>query len=315
MNPTGLGTSNSIAVALHHSTFNIQPSTLSKTWALLEILRWTTGHLEEKGIPEPRLTAELLLAGTLELRRLDLYLQYERPLTDEEVAAFKARLLRRLRREPLQYIEGHASFRELTLRVDPRVLIPRPETEVLVGEVLRWAGGRDALTAVDIGTGSGAIALSLATEGRFVRVVATDVSDDALDVARENARSVGAQKVEFRHGPGLEPVTGEAFDVVVSNPPYIGLSEEAALEPEVREWEPRGALFAGADGLEVVERIVDGAPACLRSGGLLALEIGAAQAAAVAALVRATSAFDEPEVRRDLAGRERIVLARRAQER
>jgi release factor glutamine methyltransferase len=312
MYSTGLGTSNPIAVALHHPTFNIHNSPLSKVWTLLEILRTTAGHLEEKGIPEPRLTAELLLAGTLDLRRLDLYLQYERPLTDDEVAAFRARLRRRLRREPLQYIEGHASFRELTLRVDRRVLIPRPETEVLVGEVLRWAGGREQLAAVDVGTGSGAIALSLATEGPFVRVVATDLSEDALDVARENARIAGAANVEFRHGSGLDPVAGEVFDVVVSNPPYIGLSEASGLEPEVRDWEPHDALFGGADGLEVVERIVSAAPPCLRRGGLLALEIGATQAAAVCDLIRSTSAFEEPAVRSDLAGRERIVLAHRA---
>jgi release factor glutamine methyltransferase len=284
----------------------------SKTWALLDLLRWTTEYLKEKGIPEPRLTTELLLAGALGLRRLDLYLQYERPLRDEELAEFKRRLQRRVRREPLQYIEGRVSFRELTLLVDRRVLIPRPETEVLVGEVLAWASGGDGMTALDIGTGSGAIALSLALEGGFAAVVATDISRDALDVAGENlALAAPPVTVELREGAAYEPVAGERFDVIVSNPPYIGLVEEAGLEPEVREWEPRAALFAGGDGLDVIREIVGGAPQHLRTGGLLALEIGAGQAEAVARLVRATPGMGEPRVRRDLAGRDRIVLAER----
>lgn len=283
---------------------------MTKTWTLLELLRWTAGYLAQKSVPEPRLTAELLLAGVLGLRRLDLYLQYDRPLRADELAEFKARLRRRLRREPLQYIEGEAAFRELRLRVDARVLIPRPETEVLVDEVLRWAAGRGALEAVDIGTGSGAIALSLATEGRFVRVVATDVSTDALAVARENQRRTApGASVEFREGAGYAPLGDERFDVIVSNPPYIALGEAGSLAPEVREWEPAGALFAGETGLEVIRELVAGAPAHLRPGGLLALEIGAGQAAAVADLVRSVPGFAAPRIRRDLAGRERIVLA------
>lgn len=283
---------------------------MTKTWTLLELLRWTADYLAQKSVPEPRLTAELLLAGVLGLRRLDLYLQYDRPLRADELAEFKARLRRRLRREPLQYIEGEAAFRELRLRVDARVLIPRPETEVLVDEVLRWAAGRGALEAVDIGTGSGAIALSLATEGRFGRVVATDVSTDALAVARENRRRTApGASVEFREGAGYAPLGDERFDVIVSNPPYIALDEAGSLAPEVREWEPAGALFAGETGLEVIRELVAGAPAHLRPGGLLALEIGAGQAAAVADLVRSVPGFAAPRIRRDLAGRERIVLA------
>jgi release factor glutamine methyltransferase len=289
---------------IHH------PALQLKTWTLLELLRWTTGYLGEKGVPEPRLTAELLLAGALRLKRLDLYLQFERPLREEELAEFKARLRRRTRREPLQYIEGEASFRDLRLRVDRRVLIPRPETEVLVGEVLRWAQGRRDLRLLDVGTGSGAIALSLATEGPFAAVVATDVSLDALEVARENHRLVRpAVPVEFRAGSVYGPVAGERYDVIASNPPYIGSSEAAALEPEVREWEPVDALFAGHSGLDVIEALVAGAPAHLATGGLLALEIGAAQAGRVTEMVRAVRGFSEPRVRRDLAGRDRIVLA------
>jgi len=210
----------------------------------------------------------------------------------------------------LQYIEGEAHFRELRLRVDRRVLIPRPETEQLVQRVLDWAAGRPGLAAADVGTGSGAIALALATEGPFHRVVATDVEPGALDAARANhAAAAPEAPVEFRLGDGVEPLAGERFDALVSNPPYIGTGERASLDAEVRDWEPAAALFAGADGLDVVRRLVAGAPRVLAPGGLLALEIGEGQGAAVAALVRAAGAFGEPRVEKDLAGRDRIVLA------
>ena len=276
------------------------------------MIRWTAEYLGGKGFHNARLNAELLLAGELGLGRLDLYLQFDRPLAPDELAGFKARLRRRARREPLQYIDGTAPFRDLLLRVDPRVLIPRPETEVLVQEVLDWARGRDALAAVDVGTGSGAIALALATEGPFARVVATDVSDEALAAARENreAAAPGAP-VEFRAGDLLAPVRGDVFDVVVSNPPYVGEEERASLDPEVRDWEPAGALFAGPGGLDALRRLVADAPAVLRPGGLLALEIGAAQGAAVTELIRGTGAFAPARVRPDLAGRDRVVLAER----
>ncbi|HEX7240599.1 MAG TPA: peptide chain release factor N(5)-glutamine methyltransferase, partial [Longimicrobiaceae bacterium] len=257
-----------------------------------------------------RLNAELLLAGTLSLKRLDLYLQFDRPLTPDELAAFKARLRRRAKREPLQYIDGEAGFRDLVLRVDGRVLIPRPETELLVDEVLAWARGREGLHALDVGTGSGAVALSLATEGPFARVVATDVSGDALEVARANhALAAPGSPVEFREGADYAPVRGERFDVVVSNPPYVGEPERGLLDAEVVDWEPPQALFAGEDGLEVIRALVAGAPEVLREGGLLALEIGWEQGGAVSGLVRAVEGFGEPRVRRDLAGRDRIVTA------
>jgi release factor glutamine methyltransferase len=280
-----------------------------KSWALLELLRWTTAYLTEKAVPEPRLTAELLLAGALRLKRLDLYLQFDRPLRPEELADFKARLRRRVKREPLQYIEGEAAFRELRLQVDPRVLIPRPETELLVGEVLRWADGRPGLDVLDVGTGSGAIALSLAVEGRFSRVVASDLSADALAVARMNyARIAPETPVEFREGNVYDPVRGESFDVVVSNPPYVALEESMALGPEVREWEPHAALFAGSTGLDVLRELIRGAPGMLKPGGLFALEIGASQAPAVVEMIRGTAGFGPPRVSRDLAGRDRMVL-------
>ena len=284
----------------------------TRRWTIVEMIRWTADYLAARGVPNARLNAELLLAGVLGLKRLDLYLQFDRPLSPEELAEFKARLRRRARREPLQYIDGTAAFRDLVLRVDPRVLIPRPETEVLVQQVLDWARGRHALSAVDVGTGSGAIALALATEGPFARVVATDAHADALALARENhAAAAPGAPVEFRQGDLLEPVRGERFDVVVSNPPYVGDEEAESLDPEVRDWEPAAALFAGAGGMDVIRRLVPQAAEALRPGGLLALEIGAAQGPAVARAIEETDAFGAPRVRPDLAGRDRIVLAER----
>ena len=287
----------------------------TKRWTVVEMIRWTAEYLGAKGFHNPRLNAELLLAGMLGLKRLDLYLQFDRPLSPDELADFRARLLRRARREPLQYIDGTAAFRDLVLRVDRRVLIPRPETEVLVQAVLDWAAGREGLAAVDVGTGSGAIALALATEGPFSRVVATDAHADALAAARDNHRLAAPDApVEFRLGDLLDPVRGEAFDVVVSNPPYVGDEEAAGLDAEVRDWEPAAALFAGPGGMDVIRRLVPQAAAALRPGGLLAVEFGAAQGAAVARVVEETNAFGAPRVRPDLAGRDRFVLAERRQD-
>lgn len=281
-----------------------------RVWTPLELLRWTTEYLAGKSFHNARLNAELLLAGVLDCKRLDLYLQFDRPLGAAELAEFKARLRRRARREPLQYIEGTAAFRDLILRVDRRVLIPRPETEVLVEQVLRWAEGRSGLAVLDVGTGSGAIAISLAMEGagRFTRVVATDVSPDAIQLARTNAASAGCA-VDFREGSVYAPTPDERFDVVVSNPPYIADSERGDLDVEVRDWEPATALFGGPDGLSVVRRLVQGALEHLKPGGLLALETGSSQTAAVAEMVRRVGGFAEPRVVPDLAGRARILLA------
>jgi len=287
---------------------------VERVWTSVELIRWTEAYLAGKGFDDARLNAELLLAGVLEVKRLDLYLQFERPLAAGELAEFKDRLRRRVRREPLQYIEGIAEFRGLKLAVDRRVLIPRPETEMLVGEVLSWAAARAdrLLDVLDVGTGSGAIALALRQEGRFGRVVASDQSEAALAVARGNAEAASmAGQVEFVAGDLFAPLAGQTFDVIVSNPPYIADGERRTLEPEVGEWEPEAALFAGADGLDVIRRLVKEAPVMLRPGGVLVLEIGATQAGAVTRLLDGSSDFARPIVKRDLAGRDRFVMAER----
>jgi release factor glutamine methyltransferase len=272
-----------------------------------------TAALRAAGVESPRLEAELLLAGTLGIERSALRLAPDRALLPKERATYDAGIARRSQREPIQYILGRASFRTLELEVDRRVLIPRPETELLAGAVLEWSerSGRHGSDA-DIGTGSGAIALSLAVEGRFAAIVATDVSPDALAVARSNAKRLGlGERVEFRAGSLFEALAvGPTLDVIVSNPPYVAEAERAGLMPEVRDWEPAVALFAGDHGLRVLYELIDGAFPWLREGGLLALEIGHGQVEP-AGRHAAERGYDAIRVLRDLAGRERIILAER----
>ena len=283
-----------------------------ESWTILRMILWSAEYLKNKGVETGRLDAEWLLAAALGVDRLQLYLKYDRPLRFEEREAFKPLLRRRAGREPLQYIIGRTGFRELELKTDPRVLIPRPETELLVQEVLDWASA-GAESVWDMGTGAGAVALSLAAEGTWTRVVATDVSPEALSVAADNAEryDLGGH-VEFREGSLFEPLEeGERFDVIVSNPPYIAEGEKGELQPEVRDWEPPEALFAGEDGLDVIRQLVAGAPKHLLSGGLLALECGLGQAEGIAADVQATGAFGAVRIRADLTGRPRFVTAER----
>ena len=271
----------------------------------------------ERGFDNARLEAELLLAHVLGIKRLDLYLQFDRPLTNDQLETFRSLVRRRLKREPLQYIVGTVQFRELELQVDRRALIPRPETEVLVGQAIAWAKRNGtARSALDIGTGSGAIALSLVHEQAVQTVVATDVSADALSLARANAERLGlADSVDLRCGALWAAVeNGEKFDIVISNPPYVAWAERETLQPEVREWEPAAALFAESDGLSVVREIIHGAGRHLHGGGLLALEVGMTQASLVAEEVRALPAFSDVDVVRDLTGRDRVVTAVRKAE-
>ena len=287
-----------------------------KPWTVLRLMLWSADYLERKGVERARLDAEYLLAHVLGMGRLEMYLQHERPLEPAELAAFRPLLKRRASREPLQYVLGRQAFRDLDLEVGPGVLIPRPETEQLVEVVLRWARAqeRDELTALDIGTGSGAIALALLEEGPFTRVVATDPSAAALEVAGRNRDAMGAaDRLELRAGADLEPVgPDERFDVVVSNPPYVAEGARASLAPEVADWEPAEALFAGADGLDALRRIAAAAPRVLRPEGLLALEVGDGQAQAVLALVREHGGYRDIGVHEDLSGKERVVTAIRA---
>ncbi len=224
---------------------------------------------------------------------------------------------RRAAGAPIQYAAGRAAFRHLVLAVDERVLIPRPETELLVDIVLDRTNGGDGGVVVDVGTGSGAIALSLAAEGRFERVIATDVSLDALAVARMNAERCASSlraPVDFRTGSLLAPVIERSLRAVVSNPPYISFDEVNSLPASVRDWEPAVALFAADEGMSATATLIRDASAVLAPHGVLALEVDVRRAARVAQLMKAGGTFGDVQVLLDLTGRERFVVARRLEE-
>jgi release factor glutamine methyltransferase len=258
-----------------------------------------TAELRDVGCDTPRLDAELLLADALGTTRTQLHLARERELTRAESDRFAMSLARRRAREPVAYLLGRRAFRHIELQVDSRVLVPRPETELLVEVALALPRGA---RLADVGTGSGAIALALKHERPDLDVIATDASDDALAVAQSNAERLGLD-VTFAHGDLLEPLGDAPLDAIVSNPPYV--ADRAELPPELAH-EPTRALFAGADGLDVLRRLV---PAAAARAPFVAFEVGAGQTKAVGALL--ARAGMTIELHRDLAGIERVVVGRR----
>lgn len=281
---------------------------MSERWTVLDLLKWTAAFFAGKGIENGRLDAELLLAEILKLNRIGLYLNFDRPLHSDELAAFRSLVERRARREPLAYILGSCEFWSLTFKVGPAVLIPRADTETLVEAALKVlpAGGR----LLDVGVGSGAVALALAHERPDLQVEGLDLSPAALAISAENAELLGlASRVSLRQGD-LFALDGGQYDVIVSNPPYIAMGEKATLMPEVRDFEPALALFAGHDGLDCYRALIPAAKMLLQSPGYLLVEIGSSQAAAVAELF-AFAGYEDIWITRDLAGIERVVAGRK----
>lgn len=318
------------------------------SWTLLEVLRWTTGRFEERGLASPRLDAEILIAAALRLSRVQLYVQFERPLAAEELSAIREHVRRRQTGESVAYVVGHKEFFGLEFTVDHRVLVPRPDTETLVDEALARVRERfspaetseespgfaesEAATATatapsptlapalasepapasslriaDIGTGSGAIGITLAKQLPRAVVYAVDVSAAALEVAQANAARHNVA-VTFLEGDLAQPLAAHApFDLIVANLPYVPSAEIDGLAAEVRS-EPRGALDGGHDGLDLVRRLVRAAPALLVAGGSLVLEIGAGQAQQTAQFCR-DAGFIDTRLRRDLGAIERVVSA------
>mgnify|MGYP005821621371 CR=1 FL=1 len=272
-------------------------------WTTIKILSWTREYLAGKGVENARLDAEWMLCAATGLDRVGLYLNFERPLNETELATFRAMVARRARREPLQHILGTQEFFGLEFEVTPDVLIPRHDTETLVTEALLRKPG--AASVLDIGTGSGCIAVALAKQLPDAKVAAIDISAAALTVARRNADRNGVM-VEFLAGSLLEPVAGRSFDLIVSNPPYIPAADIEALEPEVRDHEPKGALDGGTDGLDVYRALIPAALACLNPGGWRLVEVGIGQAPAVADLFT-QNGFDELCTARDPGAIERVV--------
>jgi release factor glutamine methyltransferase len=284
-----------------------------------QALREATASLSDAGIESARLDAELLLAEALGLDRSMLYLHYEAPLDARAEERVRSLLARRVDGEPAAYITGRREFWSLDFLVTPAVIVPRPETEMLVEVAVGLFEAESQISdrkfqILDLGTGSGAISISLAKEIANAEVWATDVSSGALEIARANARRHGVEeKIQFLHGDLFEPVSdrGEIFDLIVSNPPYVRSDEIDALPRDVRDFEPRVALDGGADGLEFYRRIIPGALRYLSDGGFLALEIGAEMGLEVARLFVQADGYTPPRRYRDYAGRDRVVRARK----
>lgn len=276
---------------------------------VLDVVKRTTVFFEQRGIESARLNAELLIGHALALKRMQLYLQFERPLAEAELERIRPLVKRRGAREPLQFITGEVAFGDLLLKVDKRALIPRPETEQLV-ELVRTQRATAPGSVLDLGTGSGAIALVLAKAWPGAVVTAVDRSKEALELARENAVAAGLDgRVNFIGSDWFAGLpAGTRYDVIVANPPYLSDEEVAEAQPEVREFEPKGALSAGADSVADLRRIIAEAPRWLAPGGLLALETGNGQHAELLEAAKAAG-FARAESRRDLTGRDRFVLA------
>lgn len=276
-------------------------------WTSLKVLTWTKKFLLSKGVTNARLEAEWLLCAVTGLDRVGLYLQYDKPLNDSELASYRAMVTRRGRREPLQHILGSQEFCGLEYIVNSDVLIPRPDTEVLVAAALKRVP--DAATVLDIGTGSGCVAISLAKSLANAVVTATDISAAALAVASLNAAKNSAA-IEFLVGSLFDPVADRCFDLIVSNPPYIPTAEINHLDQEVRDFDPRAALDGGADGLQIYRQLIPAAVKYLNQGGWLLVEVGIGQAKDVAELFNSTDNYLEADIIRDFGGVERVVAAK-----
>ena len=280
---------------------------------VLEVIQKSADFLTKKGVDSPRLQVELLLSQILKVPRMKLYLAFDRVLKPEELDALRELIKRRGNREPLQHIVGSTSFCGLEIKVSPDVLIPRPETEILAERGWKYLSSiSPAPTALDFGTGSGCIAIALASHSPEARIVAVDVSENALKVAQENAaKNNVADRIEFLHSNGFEKISAtQQFDLIVSNPPYIASAEITTLQPEVRDFDPRLALDGGTTGLDFYTRLAKEAPAHLKPGGKIMIEYGDDQAAEIQKLFEVRQ-WTIDAIERDYTNRERFLIATR----
>ena len=280
-------------------------------WTITRVLEWTKQYFANKGIENPRLDAEILLCAVLKCERITLYVHFDQPLSEEELTEYRGYVARRAQQEPLAYILGEKAFMKHSFKVNPAVLVPRPETELLVESVAKAAAGAGAASLLDLGTGSGAIIVSLLELLPQAAGTAVDISAAALAVAGENAGAIGVSSrltlVESDLFAGLP--AGQTFDIIVSNPPYIPAADIAGLAADVQR-EPRGALDGGSDGLDFYRRIAAGCGTWLKPDGLLAFEVGIGQAQQVAELCR-QAGLTVTALRKDYAEIERMVFATR----
>ncbi len=286
----------------------MQAEAAPKVWTIGALVKWATDDFRARGIESPRLDAELIVAHALGITRTQVIIDAMRPLGEGELSMLRELVKRRRSHEPIAYLRGEREFYGRIFKVDRRVLVPRPETELLVDTALaRTRHVSMSMRLLDLCTGSGCVAITMARQRPTSKVTATDLSPDALALARENAQRLGAYNVAFASGDLFAAVAPSArFDVITANPPYIASTEIPTLQPDVRGFEPLLALDGGADGLDLIRRIVDEAPAHLVPGGALAMEVGAGQGPAVAALL-AERGFTDVRTDRDLARIERVV--------
>ncbi len=279
-------------------------------WTILKVLQWTTDYFRRKGLEQPRSDAEVLLAHALNLRRVDLYLRYDQPLRPEELARYRTLIQRRAAREPTQYITGRQEFWSLSLEVSPAVLIPRPETELLV-ELALEAFPDTPLRALDIGTGSGAIAIALATERLQWHILAGDLSHEALQLARRNAQRHGVDgRIHFFQGDLTAPLRPfpPSFHVICANPPYIGDAEWSELAPEITRFEPRQALLGGGpDGTLLPARLLREAVPLLCPEGVLLMEIAPSQTKKLKHLAQSLAPNTQVSIHKDYGGKHRLL--------
>lgn len=290
-----------------------------KKWTIRAILDVTAGYLEQKKIDNPRLCAEILLAHQLKINRINLYLSFDQPLNEQEIDGFRSLVKRRVNREPIQYITGIQEFWSLEFDVDQQVLIPRPESELLVEQVLyqyRHGMSRDikSPSILDLGTGSGVLAISIASEIESALIWATDISGEALDLARSNSEKHKLKgRIEFIQGDLWEPVKAldRKFDFIVSNPPYIATEEFDELYPEVREYEPRLALEGFQNGMHFIKRIISDSAGYLNSRGWLLMEMDPRQMDPSLELLKKTGEYSLQKKVKDYSNKNRVVIAKR----
>jgi len=282
-------------------------------WTVGSLLQWTEAYFKKQGLFKPRLDAELLLSHSLRKRRIDLYLEFDRPLVETELSAFKEWIKRRADHEPVQYIIGHQEFWSLDFSVKPGVLIPRPETECLIEQSLKILGDRakENIRILDIGCGSGVIAVALAKECSRAEIIAVDISDVALSCARDNAKKLGVDsRIGFKLSDIYSNVDPQKFDLIVSNPPYLREEEWKILDREIREYEPREALIAGERGIDFHLKIILNAPRFLQERGGLLLEIAPDQADILSDHAKNMNVFSTIDVIKDYSDRDRIIIMR-----
>lgn len=282
-----------------------------KQWTIGEVLQWTAQFFGDKGIHNFRLDAEVLLAHVLKTDRLRLYVDFHKPLQPEELSTYRTLIKQRTQRIPVAYLTGNKEFMGLSFYVCPAVLIPRSDTEILVETILARINQEEQVKIVDVGSGSGAIIISLLKNRLHALGIAVDISKEALDVVQKNAfQHDVAERLRLVHGDLLEPVCSEKVDIIVSNPPYIPTKDIKGLQQEVQN-EPVIALDGGTDGLNYYRKLIEQSQAVLMIGGILAFEVGIGQADQVAKLIRETSVYTDIEVIKDYSGIERVVIGRK----